>query len=93
MSFETWIFPKSRDTLTCHVFAETPKPYKDKQGEASAIRYVASQPIKLGSQMNERKLKQLPYHLAKSANLKDLKKACLLNFDFLIHKMFCLPIE
>nr|XP_022300895.1 NACHT and WD repeat domain-containing protein 2-like [Crassostrea virginica] len=70
---------------------ETPKPYTDKNGEASAIRFVVRQPIEQGSQMNERKLINLPYHLSKSGNLQDLKHACLLNFDFLISKMSCLP--
>ncbi|XP_062599748.1 NACHT domain- and WD repeat-containing protein 1-like, partial [Saccostrea cucullata] len=71
----------------------TPKPFTDKNGKAEEIRYVASQPIQLGNQINERKMKSLPYHLAKSKNLEDLKKYCLLNFDFLIHKLLCLPTE
>lgn len=72
---------------------DVPKPYKDKHGESEAIRYVASQPIQLGNQMNERKLKSLPYHLAMSGNLSDLKKECLLKFDFLIHKLLCLHTQ
>lgn len=72
---------------------DVPKPYKDKHGESEAIRYVASQPIQLGNQMNERKLKSLPYHLAMSGNLPDLKKECLLNFDFLIHNLLCLHTQ
>ncbi|XP_061186244.1 NACHT and WD repeat domain-containing protein 2-like [Saccostrea echinata] len=71
----------------------TPKPFQDKNGKAEEIRYVASQPVQLGNQINERKMKNLPYHLAKSKNLKDLKKHCLLNFDFLIHKLLCLQTE
>ena len=86
--------PMDKHYFRVHVmalFAETQKPYTDKNGKASAIRFVVRQPIEQGCQMNERKLINLPYHLSKSGNLQDLKHACLFNFDFLISKMFCLP--
>ena len=70
------------------------KPFVNTNGEEGAEdRHVVAQPNKFGLKYNLRKLKNLPYHLAKAGRLQQLKEDCLLNFEFLYTKLNCTPFR
>lgn len=64
-----------------------PKPYSDSDGAGKADRLVSAQPLKFSSSYNLRKLNNLPYHLIHAGQRDILKKATLINLEFLLIKL------
>ncbi|XP_060071031.1 NACHT domain- and WD repeat-containing protein 1-like [Ylistrum balloti] len=68
-----------------------PYVYKEKPGEAD--RHVSSQPLIHRDSYNLRRLNNAPYHLVMEGNISELKKTCLMNFEFLQAKVVATSVR